>query len=166
MSVGMRSKLSGLVLALAVTMSPAVARAQAVTGAFTQVPFDDVQPNPTGLKMYYYIPTGAPTPRPVVVVLHCCTGTASAMQSWLKAQADQYKFMMVFPDSNRAGGCWDVASNASLKHPSESDPLGIVSMVSYAVANLGGDATKVFATGQSSGAMMTNVLLATYPEVF
>ena len=166
MSVGMRSKLPGLVLVLAGAVSPATARAQAVTGAFAQVPFGDVQPNPTGLKMYYYIPTGAPTPTPIVVVLHYCTGTASAMQSWLKAQADEYEFMLVFPDSNRTGGCWDVASNAALKHPSESDPLGIVSMVNYAAANLGGDASKVFATGQSSGAMMTDVLLATYPEVF
>ena len=30
----------------------------------------------------------------------------------------------------------------------------------------GGDATKVYATGSSSGAMMTNVLAGAYPEVF
>lgn len=156
-----RSKLLGIALVLA-GLFPAGGRAQTLT----QVPFADVSNNPTGLKMFYYIPTGATAPMPVVVVLHHCGGTAEGMKGRFAAQADKYKFMMVLPDSNRNGGCWDVASTASLKHPSESDPLGIVSMVQYAVDHLGGDADRVYVTGESSGAMMTNVLLATYPEVF
>jgi len=39
-------------------------------------------------------------------------------------------------------------------------------MVKYAVDKLGGDAKRVFTVGTSSGAMMTNVLCATYPDVF
>ena len=38
-------------------------------------------------------------------------------------------------------------------------------MVSYAVENYGGDADRVYATGSSSGAMMTNVLAGAYPNV-
>lgn len=39
-------------------------------------------------------------------------------------------------------------------------------MVRYAVATYGADAARVFVTGSSSGAMMTNLLAATYPDVF
>ncbi|KAI9668214.1 MAG: hypothetical protein M1821_001034 [Bathelium mastoideum] len=39
-------------------------------------------------------------------------------------------------------------------------------MVTYALSTYNGDATKVFVTGSSSGAMMTNVMAATYPELF
>ncbi|KAK9419329.1 putative Carbohydrate esterase family 1 protein [Seiridium unicorne] len=39
-------------------------------------------------------------------------------------------------------------------------------MATYALKQYKGDATKVFVTGSSSGAMMTNVMAATYPEMF
>jgi len=39
-------------------------------------------------------------------------------------------------------------------------------MVNVVIANRNGDANRVFATGASSGGMMTNVLLGDYPDVF
>lgn len=39
-------------------------------------------------------------------------------------------------------------------------------MVKYAVDKYGGDKDRVFVTGSSSGAMMTNVLAGAYPDVF
>ncbi|KAI1281717.1 Alpha/Beta hydrolase protein [Xylaria sp. FL0933] len=39
-------------------------------------------------------------------------------------------------------------------------------MVTYAVQKYGGDVDRVFVTGTSSGAMMTNVLVGAYPDVF
>lgn len=39
-------------------------------------------------------------------------------------------------------------------------------MVKWALKKYNGDPTKVFSVGGSSGAMMTNVLMATYPELF
>ena len=39
-------------------------------------------------------------------------------------------------------------------------------MVDYAIATYGADRNRVYATGFSSGAMMTNVMLGVYPEVF
>src|SRR5260370_1338032 len=47
-----------------------------------------------------------------------------------------------------------------------SDPVGIVSMVGYVQRTLHASRHQVFATGISSGAMMTNVLLGDYPDVF
>jgi acetylxylan esterase len=39
-------------------------------------------------------------------------------------------------------------------------------MVRYAISTWGADANRVFVTGTSSGAMMTNVLIGAYPDVF
>jgi acetylxylan esterase len=39
-------------------------------------------------------------------------------------------------------------------------------MVKWAVKRYNADPTKVFVTGSSSGCMMTNVMMATYPELF
>lgn len=39
-------------------------------------------------------------------------------------------------------------------------------MVKYAIDKYGGDPERVFTTGTSSGAMMTNVLVGAYPDVF
>ncbi|HET9141107.1 cellulose binding domain-containing protein, partial [Actinophytocola sp.] len=47
-----------------------------------------------------------------------------------------------------------------------SDPVGIMSMVTYVEQRFNGDPNRVYVTGASSGAMMTNVLLANYPDVF
>jgi acetylxylan esterase len=39
-------------------------------------------------------------------------------------------------------------------------------MVKYAIEKHGGDPKRVFTVGTSSGAMMTNVLVGAYPDVF
>ncbi len=39
-------------------------------------------------------------------------------------------------------------------------------MVKYAAEKYGGDLDKVYTVGTSSGAMMTNVLVGAYPDVF
>jgi poly(3-hydroxybutyrate) depolymerase len=54
----------------------------------------------------------------------------------------------------------------ALTHDGDSDPVGIVSMVRWAEWHLHAGPRQVFATGISSGAMMTNVLLGDYPDVF
>jgi poly(hydroxyalkanoate) depolymerase family esterase len=189
----MRSrKLLGLALMLAaVTPSLGRAQVQATIGGSAPVqvlPFDTVTPNPTGIKMYYYVPSSGTAPMPIVVASHFCEGHASDMLSWLKATAEAYGFMLVLPDANRvnggnpsaSNGCWDVGSddtfaNATATNPSDrsnSDPAGIYALVKWVGTDLMcgtavcGDLTRVFATGQSSGAMMTSVLLGLYPDVF
>ena len=56
--------------------------------------------------------------------------------------------------------------SCSLTHGKGGDALGIVNMVQYTLAKYNADASKVFAMGASSGAMMTNVLAGSYPDVF
>jgi acetylxylan esterase len=62
--------------------------------------------------------------------------------------------------------CWDVASSQSLTREGGGDSMTIVNMVRYALKKYNGNPDKVFVSGWSSGGMMTNVLAATYPDVF
>jgi acetylxylan esterase len=122
---------------------------------------------PTGATMYVYIPTTKQALAPIILAIHYCTGTATEYYSnTLYAQyADTYGYIVIYPNSPSSGGCWDVSSTASLTHNGGGDSETIINMVTYAVNNYGGNANRVYATGSSSGAMMTNVLAGAYPNV-
>jgi acetylxylan esterase len=126
--------------------------------------------NPTNLNMHLYVPDNIPagTRPPILVAVHYCTGSGPAFYSGTQfaALADQYKYIVIYPSATRSGSCFDVSSPGALRHNGTSDPVGIVSMVNWVVANRNGDANRVYVTGASSGAMMTNVLLGDYPDVF
>jgi acetylxylan esterase len=73
----------------------------------------------------------------------------------------------MYPDSpNTAGKCWGVSSSETLSHNVGGDSFGIASTVKWTLAKYNGNASGVFVTGTSSGAMMTNVLRGAYPDVF
>ncbi len=59
-----------------------------------------------------------------------------------------------------------MASNQTLTHDGGGDSQGIASMIKYAIANYGVDKDHVFLAGLSSGAMMTNVMAGSYPDLF
>jgi acetylxylan esterase len=80
--------------------------------------------------------------------------------------ADKLGFIVIYPATTHNSGCWDVRSTQSVTHNGGGDSLGIISMVKYALDKYSADPAKVFSAGSSSGGMMTNVLLATYPDVF
>ncbi|KAL1893674.1 hypothetical protein Cpir12675_004021 [Ceratocystis pirilliformis] len=126
--------------------------------------------NPTGAKMYTFQPDNLEKGAPVVLVLHYCGGTANAMYAntgWATAAA-KYGFTVIYGETPNASGCWDVSSPATLSHDGNGDSTSIANMVRYAVQepNIAADPKRVFVTGISSGAMMTNVLSAAYPELF
>ena len=125
--------------------------------------------NPTNLGMYLYVPNNVKPHPAVVVALHYCGGSGPAFYSGTQyaALADQYGYIVIYPSVTRTSlDCFDVSTPQALTHNGSSDPAGIVSMVRYVQAHYNADATRVFATGLSSGAMMTNVLLGDYPDVF
>ncbi|MQY15515.1 hypothetical protein SRB5_56970 [Streptomyces sp. RB5] len=124
--------------------------------------------NPGNLKMYEYVPATAGSNAPVLVAVHYCTGTAQQFYSGTEfaSLADRYGFIVVYPDANVSGQCFDVSSAQALRHNGGSDPTSIASMVSSVVQRHGADASRVYVTGASSGAMTTNVLLGDYPDVF
>ncbi|RSM43223.1 esterase [Amycolatopsis balhimycina DSM 5908] len=124
--------------------------------------------NPSNLQMHLYVPNTV-KPRPAVLVaVHYCTGSGPDFytNTEFARLADRYGFIVIYPSVTRASKCFDVASPQALRHDGGSDPVGIVSMVRYVLQRYNADAGRVYATGHSSGGMMTNVLLGDYPDVF
>jgi len=123
--------------------------------------------NPSSLQMYLYVPDNVAPDPALVVGIHWCGGDANAFYSgtdWARL-ADQYGFIVVYPSVTRSSKCWDVSSAASL-NGTGSDSVGIKSMMDWTINQYDVDTSKIFSTGISSGAMMTNVMLGVYPEVF
>jgi len=131
-------------------------------------PVTNFGPNPTNVGMYIYIPAKLASPPSIIVAIHYCTGTAQAYFSGTRyaSLADQHGFIVIYPNAPDSGGCWDVHTNATLSHDAGGDSLGIASMVRYTITKYGANPKMVFATGTSSGAMMTNVLAGAYPDLF
>ncbi|KAF8311693.1 acetyl xylan esterase [Clavulina sp. PMI_390] len=127
-----------------------------------------ISPNPEGVTFQYYMPTALYHPPPLIVALHYCTGTGSAYFSGTgyATYADTHGYIVIYPTSPHSGTCWDVSSPATLTHNGGGDSIAISSVVKWAIANWGVDSSRVYAVGTSSGAMMTNVLLGAYPDIF
>jgi acetylxylan esterase len=152
----------------ATALSTLVALAPSASAA-SLVQISNFGTNPTGLSMYEYVPANVSVHPPLLVVLHYCGGSASSMFSGTEfpSLADRYGFMEIYPQvNNPSNDCWDVASDGALTHNGNSDPAGIIAMVQYAEAHNNVDTSRIYVTGASSGAMMTNVMLGDYPDVF
>ncbi|MEU0675533.1 PHB depolymerase family esterase [Streptomyces sp. NPDC006172] len=170
----LRAALAALVLLLtgalltapAATANPRPAQAPVPAAALTEV--TGFGANPSNLRMYVYVPANVTARPAVLVAVHWCTGSGPDMYSGTEyAQlADRYGFVVVYPSVTRSSKCFDVASPQALRRGGGSDPVGIKSMVDWVGAHYSADLTRVYATGISSGAMMTNVLLGDYPDVF
>ncbi|WP_326564019.1 PHB depolymerase family esterase [Micromonospora peucetia] len=163
-----RLRLLGAALAAAVltTLAAVSVAPPASAAALTEV--TNFGPNPSNLRMYLYVPDSV-APRPgLLVAVHYCTGTGPAMYSntQFAALADRYGYIVVYPSVTRSSQCFDVSSPQALRRDGGSDPVGIRSMVDHVRQRYAVDPDRIFATGISSGAMMTNVLLGLYPDVF
>ncbi|MFC8849162.1 MULTISPECIES: PHB depolymerase family esterase [unclassified Micromonospora] len=140
----------------------------ASAAALTQV--TNFGSNPSGLNMYLYVPDNV-APRPALLVLiHYCGGSGPAIfngngRDYVTA-ADRYGYVIVLPEVTRSSKCFDVYSPQGLRRGGGSDSDGIISMVDYAKQRHNVDPARVYVSGFSSGAMMTNVMAAQYPDVF
>ena len=124
--------------------------------------------NPTNLKMYLYVPHSVKPHPSVLLALHQCTSSGPNFFSGSEFAnlADQYGFLVIYPSVTRSYDCWDVSSNPGLAHNGGSDNTGLISMITYVEQHNNGDASNVYVTGASSGGMMTDVMLAEYPDIF
>ncbi|AVT38595.1 PHB depolymerase family esterase [Plantactinospora sp. BB1] len=127
--------------------------------------------NPGGMRMHVYVPDSRPANPAIVVAMHGCGGSGPGFYSGSEfaSQADRYGFIVIYPTATQQAGfgnCFDVWSAASKRRGGGSDPVSIMSMVTYVQRQYAGDPNRVYATGSSSGGMMTNAMLALYPDVF
>jgi acetylxylan esterase len=129
---------------------------------------------PTYISMYIYVPDKLAANPPILVVSHYCGGSASAVfgqaqSGGIVSAADQYGFIMIFPQTTNpatSAKCWEVGSTKSLTHDGGGDTQAVAQMVKYTVTTYKANANRVYATGDSSGGMMTQALLAVYPDIF
>jgi poly(hydroxyalkanoate) depolymerase family esterase len=156
-----------IAVACAVT---AVALARPATAAsLTQV--TSFGNNPGGMEMYVYVPNTHPANPAIVVAMHGCGGTGPQFyaSSEFASLADRYGFIVIYPSAEQQAGfgkCFDTWSDAAKHRGGGSDPVSLVSMITYVEQHYGGNPNRVYATGSSSGGMMTDEMLALYPDVF
>ncbi|MCG5457424.1 PHB depolymerase family esterase [Micromonospora sp. PSH03] len=127
--------------------------------------------NPGGMRMHIYVPDARPANPAIVVAMHGCGGSGPGFYSGSEfaSLANQYGFIVIYPSAMQEAGfgkCFDTWSDASKRRGGGSDPVSIESMVNYARQQHGGDINRVYATGSSSGGMMTQHMLAVYPDLF
>jgi len=155
-------------LGLATAMAAAALMTASPASAATLTEVTNFGTNPTNLRMHLYVPDRVAARPGILVAMHYCTGSGPAFYSGTQfaSLADRYGFIVIYPSATRSGQCFDVYSSEGLRRNGASDHTGIISMVQYVIQRYNGDPNRVFATGSSSGAMMTNVMLALYPDVF
>ncbi|MEV4721402.1 PHB depolymerase family esterase [Micromonospora noduli] len=127
--------------------------------------------NPGRMRMHVYVPDNRPTRPAVVVAMHGCGGSGPGFYSGSEfaSLADRYGYIVIYPSATQQAGfgnCFDVWSDAAKRRGGGSDPVSIVSMVRYVQQQYAADPERVYATGSSSGGMMTNHMLALYPDLF
>ncbi|MEV4754438.1 PHB depolymerase family esterase [Micromonospora sp. NPDC049559] len=164
-----RAALAGLASALLVAVG-VVALSPPASGA-SLVEVTNFGNNPGGMRMHIYVPDNRPANPAIVVAMHGCGGSGPGFYSGSEfaSLSNQYGFIVIYPSAMQEAGfgkCFDTWSDAAKRRGGGSDPVSIESMVNYARQQYGGDINRVYATGSSSGGMMTQHLLAVYPDLF
>ncbi|WP_435054956.1 extracellular catalytic domain type 1 short-chain-length polyhydroxyalkanoate depolymerase [Micromonospora aurantiaca (nom. illeg.)] len=127
--------------------------------------------NPGRMRMHVYVPDARPARPATVVAMHGCGGSGPGFYSGSEfaGLADRYGFIVIYPSATQQAGfgnCFDTWSDAAKRRGGGSDPVSLISMVRHVQQQYGADPDRVYATGSSSGGMMTNHMLALYPDVF
>ncbi|MBL8915973.1 MAG: PHB depolymerase family esterase [Archangium sp.] len=122
--------------------------------------------NPGALTLWIYEPASLPANAPLVVAMHGCTQTADAYAAtgW-NTLADQHGFLVAYPQTTANGSCFNWFQSAQQTRNGEQ-VTSILEMVSHLVTTKGLNSQRVYVTGLSAGAAMSNVLLAVAPDVF
>ncbi|HEY5958081.1 MAG TPA: PHB depolymerase family esterase [Polyangiaceae bacterium] len=122
---------------------------------------------PSDVSMNIYVPDKVVTNPPVLTLIHYCGGSASAVfgqAATVIKVVDQMGVIVVVPDNGAR--CWDVQTTKGLTRDGGGDSHAIAQMVRYALTTYKANADRVYSTGDSSGGMMTQLLLALYPDIF
>ncbi|MDG4830739.1 PHB depolymerase family esterase [Solwaraspora sp. WMMD1047] len=164
-----RAVLAGLVSALFLAVGGIALSSPASAASLVEV--TNFGNNPGGMRMHIYVPDNRPASPAIVVAMHGCGGSGPGFYSGSEfaSLSNQYGFIVIYPSAMQEAGfgrCFDTWSAASKRRGGGSDPVSIESMINYARQQHNGDINRVYATGSSSGGMMTQHMLAVYPDLF
>lgn len=156
---------------LALSLIAAPVRAARWAGAFTRhsLPAGAAYPS---RDYWTYVPPALPPvgQRALVVYLHGCAqpaDQAARSTSW-NDLADQRHFVVAYPEQSTdpttgsPAQCWNSGQAALARGEGE---LESVAQITRAVAAVYG-AARVYILGTSGGALMANVMAATYPDIY
>lgn len=153
-------------LCIVLAAGPALSDAD---GPLTEIA--DFGANPGNLRMQVYLPHDLRDGAALVVVAHGCFQTVDQVvehTGWIEL-ADEYRFALLFPQTGKGnepfGGCFRTWYPEHQKRGA-GEPLSIRNQVLWLLDAHALDADHVFMTGQSSGGLVTSVMLASYPELF
>jgi poly(hydroxyalkanoate) depolymerase family esterase len=122
---------------------------------------------PSDVSMYIYVPDKVATNPPILTLIHYCGGSASSVFSQASTVikvVDENGVIVVAPDNGAR--CWDVQTTKGLTRDGGGDTHAIKQMVLYAITTYKANPDRVYSTGDSSGGMTTQLLLALYPDIF
>ncbi len=146
----------------------APAPSSALPGSWTRSFF--AAPNGPRMAYWLYLPqrdkTQAPTPLPLVVMLHGCTQTAPefAQGSRMNALAQRKGFAVLYPQqllSTDAHRCWQWYQPATQQGGGEA--ALVAGLLTQVVARHGMDGGRVYLAGISAGAALAQTLALRYP---
>ena len=157
---------AGLCVAVVCIVGGVTVAGSATAASLTEV--TDFGANPGNLAMYVYVPDNAQATPAIVLAMHGCGGSGPGFYSGSEfaSLADQYGFVVIFPSASKKGNCFDSWSAESHTRDGGSDPVSLMSMITYAEKQFNGDTSRVYVTGSSAGGMETNIMLGNYPDVF
>jgi poly(hydroxyalkanoate) depolymerase family esterase len=166
-----RNVIATLTVSAALAVSAVVVSGSSPASAASLTQVTNFGSNPGNMQMYLYVPTTVAASPGIVVAMHPCGGSGPGFyqSSEFASLADRYGFIVIYPSatkSNGLGPCFDTWSDASKVRGGGTDPSSLLSMITYVEQQYHGDANRVFATGSSSGGMMTQHMLALYPDIF
>jgi poly(hydroxyalkanoate) depolymerase family esterase len=127
--------------------------------------------NPGNLRMLVAVPADLAAGSALVVVAHGCMQDAQdiADSSGWADLALAHGFAAVFPQTSKHNdpfaGCFRTWLPEHQQRGA-GEPLSVMQMIEWMSDHHAIDRRKVFITGLSSGGHLTNVMLATYPDVF
>ncbi|HTI24803.1 MAG TPA: PHB depolymerase family esterase, partial [Kutzneria sp.] len=139
---GIRIALVTLVSALLITLTGVAFAPLAAAASLVEV--TNFGSNPGGMRMHVYVPNAHPARPAVVVAMHGCGGSGPGFyaSSEFASLADRYGYIVVYPSAEQQAGfgnCFDTWSDAAKHRGGGSDPVSIVSMVTYVEQHYGGD---------------------------
>lgn len=107
---------------------------------------------------------------PLVVMLHGCGQTADdfARGTGMNALADQFGFLVLYPDQSRkmnVGGCWNWFK-PDHQGRDAGEPALIASLIRDVIVKQNVDEAKVYVAGLSAGGSMALILGTAYPDIF
>jgi poly(3-hydroxybutyrate) depolymerase len=143
--------------------------------AFSQIDLTEVTDfgkNKGNLKMYQYIPEGLnqKEPSPLVIVAHGCTQSADLIANetgWNKL-ADSLNLILIYPEQkqvNNAAKCYNFYLGFKAKKD-KGEVASIKQMIDFTTSSFNIDSSKIFITGFSAGAGISNAMLNAYPTLF